>query len=119
MTMFDAWKKRRAAQKDAQLKADAIRRNKYLQKLDRSARCLCGLSFSTGEDTLSIGEVQSILYQAHARNLRDSIKRSTLHEALEEAHRGLLWYRDRYPDDWNGCDDEAMVKIETALAGGD
>lgn len=36
--------------------------------------------------------------------------------ALEEARNGLRWYQDTYPDMVNGCDDEAMERIDAALA---
>jgi hypothetical protein len=42
---------------------------------------------------------------------------SELREALEEARNGLLWYRDRYPEAVDGSDDEAMARIDAALAG--
>lgn len=37
-------------------------------------------------------------------------------QALEEARNGLLWYRDRYPEAVDGSDDEAMARIDAAIA---
>lgn len=36
--------------------------------------------------------------------------------ALEEARTGLLWYRDRNPGQSDGSDDEAMARIDGAIA---
>lgn len=36
-------------------------------------------------------------------------------EALEEAQTGLAWYRDRNPDQSDGSDDEAALRIEHAI----
>lgn len=40
-----------------------------------------------------------------------------LMEALQEARTGLAWYQDNYPEAANGSDDEAMARIDAALAG--
>jgi hypothetical protein len=40
----------------------------------------------------------------------------TLLAALEDAKTGLQWYRDRNPGQSDGSDDEAMARIEAALA---
>jgi hypothetical protein len=37
-------------------------------------------------------------------------------EALEEARTGLLWYQDRHPGSADGSDDEAMARIDAAIA---
>lgn len=37
-------------------------------------------------------------------------------EALEEARTGLAWYQDRYPEAQDGSDDEAMARIDAAIA---
>lgn len=37
-------------------------------------------------------------------------------DALEMAHDGLTWYRDRFPDVVDGSDDEAAVQIDAALS---
>lgn len=37
-------------------------------------------------------------------------------QALDTAKNGLLWYQDTYPQEVNGCDDEAMAQIDAALA---
>lgn len=37
-------------------------------------------------------------------------------EALEEARTGLLWYQDRHPGSADGRDDEAMARIDAAIA---
>ena len=37
-------------------------------------------------------------------------------EALEEARNGLAWYQAMYPGATDGSDDEAMERIEAALA---
>ena len=37
-------------------------------------------------------------------------------EALEEARAGLLWYQDRNPGQRDGSDDEAMARIDAAIA---
>lgn len=36
--------------------------------------------------------------------------------ALEEARDGLRWYQDSYPAATDGSDDEAMARIDAALA---
>lgn len=36
--------------------------------------------------------------------------------ALEEARTGLLWYQDRNPGQTDGSDDEAMARIDAAIA---
>lgn len=36
-------------------------------------------------------------------------------EALSTAKNGLLWFIDSYPQDVNGCDDEAMSEIDMTL----
>jgi len=52
---------------------------------------------------------------------RLELQRDKLVEALEAAKAGLLWYQSEYPDQVNGCDDEAMQLIDAALeaAGGE
>ncbi|WP_421883184.1 hypothetical protein [Methylibium sp.] len=40
-------------------------------------------------------------------------------EALETAKNGLEWYQDTYPEAVNGCDDEAMAKIDAAIKMGE
>lgn len=37
-------------------------------------------------------------------------------EALEEARNGLAWYQAMYPGATDGSDDEAMERIDAALA---
>lgn len=37
-------------------------------------------------------------------------------EALEEAREGLRWYQDAHPEDTDGSDDEAMARIDAAIA---
>lgn len=41
---------------------------------------------------------------------------SQLLQALDEARNGLLWYRDRNPGQSDGSDDEAMERIDAAIA---
>lgn len=36
--------------------------------------------------------------------------------ALEEAREGLRWYQDRNPGQADGSDDEAMARIDAAIA---
>lgn len=36
--------------------------------------------------------------------------------ALEEARTGLAWYQEAYPEETNGSDDEAMARIDAAIA---
>jgi hypothetical protein len=36
--------------------------------------------------------------------------------ALEEARTGLQWYRDSFPEATDGSDDEAMTRIDAAIA---
>ena len=36
--------------------------------------------------------------------------------ALRDARDGLLWYQERFPEVVDGSDDEAMARIEAALA---
>jgi len=36
--------------------------------------------------------------------------------ALEEARNCLLWYRDLHPESDSGADDEAMARIDAAIA---
>ncbi|WNL63661.1 hypothetical protein ST4_103 [Aeromonas phage ST4] len=36
--------------------------------------------------------------------------------ALEEARTGLAWYQETYPEAANGSDDEAMERIDAAIA---
>lgn len=36
--------------------------------------------------------------------------------ALEEARTGLAWYQETYPESANGSDDEAMKRIDAAIA---
>ena len=43
-------------------------------------------------------------------------ERDALRAALEHAKNGLLWYQDRYPEASDGSDDEAMERINAALA---
>ena len=38
-------------------------------------------------------------------------------EALEEARNGLAWYQAMYPAATDGSDDEAMERIDAAIAG--
>lgn len=38
-------------------------------------------------------------------------------EALEEARNGLAWYQAMYPGATDGSDDEAMERIDAAIAG--
>ena len=42
--------------------------------------------------------------------------RAMLVEALEEARNGLAWYQAMYPAATDGGDDEAMERIDAALA---
>lgn len=42
--------------------------------------------------------------------------RDELLAALEEARTGLIWYQDAYPEAANGSDDEAMTRIDAAIA---
>jgi hypothetical protein len=37
-------------------------------------------------------------------------------DALEEAREGLRWYQDAHPEDTDGSDDEAMARIDAAIA---
>ena len=37
-------------------------------------------------------------------------------DALEEARNGLLWYRDAFPSADSQADDEAMARIDAAIA---
>ncbi|ANB54805.1 hypothetical protein WM43_20185 [Aeromonas veronii] len=43
-------------------------------------------------------------------------QRDELLAALEEARTGLTWYQDAYPEAANGSDDEAMTRIDIAIA---
>lgn len=43
-------------------------------------------------------------------------QRNELLAALEEARTGLAWYQETYPEASNGSDDEAMERIDVALA---
>ncbi len=43
-------------------------------------------------------------------------QRDELLAALEEARTGLTWYQDAYPEAANGSDDEAMTRIDAAIA---
>ncbi len=36
--------------------------------------------------------------------------------ALNEARNGLRWYQETYPEVCNGCDDEAMERIDAAIS---
>ena len=42
-------------------------KNDYLSRLKRSAPTLCGTSFSTAEETLSISEVKDLMYKEWER----------------------------------------------------
>lgn len=53
--------------------------------------------------------------EAHA-NARIVAAAPDLLEALEEARNGLLWYRDAYPAADSQADDEAMARIDAAIA---
>lgn len=50
---------------------------------------------------------------AHLRALDASHQR--LKEALEAAHEGLKWYRDRCPGAVDGSDDEMDAQIDAAI----
>jgi hypothetical protein len=53
------------------------------------------------------------------RHLADTVLRAAapeLLEALEEARNGLLWYQERFPDVSDGSDDEAIQRIDAAIA---
>ena len=72
------------------------------------------------EDQLKNLESKAALemYEQHEKLLQQRVQ---LHEALEVAKNGLLWYQSEYSAQVNGCDDEAMQLIDAALesVGGD
>lgn len=47
---------------------------------------------------------------------RLNAERDELLAALEEAKNGLLWYRAEFPDAESEADDEAMARIDAAIA---
>lgn len=85
----------------------------------------CNASFACGSwDPNESDDPYSVLY-AESEAIRVELEaainelfqsKAALLAALDEAREGLLWYQDRNPGQRDGSDDEAMARIDAAIA---